>query len=189
MNKVDQIKIINDMINEARTSLKPLSFNLVFWGIFINIMSIIHYTFPSFIQQTNYSAGIYWIFLPMIGMIYMTRWNIKKYKEMGYSTTLGRVIKIVWAVFGIGWLMISGLAFYQGINPVPDILFLLGLVSVLTGAIIKFKPIILGGIFLLIFVLSLYIYPGQDTLIVNIIGITLGLLIPGILLNRMKTNE
>jgi hypothetical protein len=108
---------------------------------------------------------------------------------MGYSTTLGRVIKIIWAVFGIGWLMISGLAFYQGINPVADILFLLGLVSVLTGAIIKFKPIILGGIFLLIFVLSLYIYPGQDALIVNIIGITLGLLIPGILLNRMKTDE
>jgi hypothetical protein len=119
----------------------------------------------------------------------MTRWNIKKYKEMGYSTTLGRVIKIIWAVFGIGWLMISGLAIYQGINPVPDILFLLGLVSVLTGAIIKFKPIILGGIFLLIFVLLLYIYPGQNALIVNIIGITLGLLIPGILLNRMKTNE
>jgi hypothetical protein len=108
---------------------------------------------------------------------------------MGYSTTLGRVIKIIWAVFGIGWLMISGLAIYQGINPVPDILFLLGLVSVLTGAIIKFKPIILGGIFLLIFVLLLYIYPGQNALIVNIIGITLGLLIPGILLNRMKTNE
>jgi hypothetical protein len=85
--------------------------------------------------------------------------------------------------------MISGLAIYQGINPVPDILFLLGLVSVLTGAIIKFKPIILGGIFLLIFVLLLYIYPGQNALIVNIIGITLGLLIPGILLNRMKTNE
>jgi len=35
----------------------------------------------------------------------------------------------------------------------------------------------------------LYIYPGQNALIVNIIGITLGLLIPGILLNRMKTNE
>ena len=81
MNKVDQIKVINDMINEARTNLKPLSFNLVFWGIFINIMSIIHYTFPSFIQQTNYSAGIYWIFLPMIGMIYMTRWYCK-YKSI-----------------------------------------------------------------------------------------------------------
>ena len=189
MNKSNQIKVINDIINETRTKLKPLSFNLIFWGIFINMMSLIHYVFPSFIQQTYYSAGIYWIFLPMLGMIYMTRWNIKKYKEIGYSTTLGRAIKIVWAVFGLGWLMISGLAFYQRVNPVPDILFLLGLVTVLTGAIIKFKPILLGGIFLLIFVLSLYIYPGQDALIVNIIGITLGLLIPGIMLYRMKTDE
>merc|ERR1711991_427575 len=55
--------------------------------------------------------------------------------------------------------------------------------------IIKFKPIILGGIFLLIFVLSLYIYPGQNALIVNMIGITLGLLIPGILLNKLMNKE
>ena len=45
MNKLDQIKAINDMINETRTKLKPLSFNLIFWGIFINIMSIIHYVY------------------------------------------------------------------------------------------------------------------------------------------------
>ena len=45
MNKEDQIKVINDMINEARTSLKPLSFNLVFWGIFINIMNYTHYIY------------------------------------------------------------------------------------------------------------------------------------------------
>ena len=77
MTNSNQIKIINDMISKTRTNLKPLSFNLIFWGIFINIMSLIHYVFPAFIQQTYYSAGISWIFLPMIGMIYMTRWNIK----------------------------------------------------------------------------------------------------------------
>ena len=82
MNKLDQIKVINDMINETRTKLKPLSFNLIFWGIFINMMSLIHYVFPSFIQQTYYSAGKYCIFLPILGMIYMTRWNIKNIKRL-----------------------------------------------------------------------------------------------------------
>ena len=189
MNKEDQIKAINDIINETRTKLKPLSFNLIFWGIFINIMSIIHYSFPSFIQQTYYSAGIYWISLPMIGMIYMTRWNIKKYKEIGYSTTLGRAIKIIWGVFGFGWLMITAFSLYKGINPVPDILFLLGLVIVMTGMIIKFKPLTIGGMVIFIFIFNLNQNPDQNFLIVNMIGITLGLLIPGILLNRMKTDE
>ena len=119
----------------------------------------------------------------------MTRWNIKKYKEIGYSTTLGRAIKIIWVVFGFGWLMITAFSLYKGINPVPDILFLLGLVIVMTGMIIKFKPLTIGGMAIFIFIFNLNQNPNQNFLIVNMIGITLGLLIPGILLNRMKTDE
>lgn len=189
MTNSNQIKIINDMISKTRTNLKPLSFNLIFWGIFINIMSLIHYVFPAFIQQTYYSAGIYWIILPMIGMIYMTRWNIKKYSEIGYSTTLSRVIKIVWGVFGFGWFMITAFSLYKGINPVPDILFLLRLLIVMTGMIIKFKPLTIGGMVLFVFIFSLNQNPDQNFLIVNMIGVTLGLLIPGIMLYRMKTDE
>jgi hypothetical protein len=40
-----------------------------------------------------------------------------------------------------------------------------------------------------IFIFNLNQNPDQNFLIVNMIGITLGLLIPGILLNRMKTDE
>ena len=189
MTNSDQIKIINDMISKTRTNLKPLSFNLIFWGTFINIMSLIHYVFPAFIQQTYYSAGIYWIALPMIGMIYMTRWNIKKYTEIGYSTTLSRAIKIIWGVFGFGWLMITLFSLYKGINPVPDILFLLGLVVVMTGMIIKFKPLTIGGMVMFIFIFNLNQNPDQNFLIVNMIGVTLGLLIPGIMLSRMKTDK
>ncbi len=77
MNSTEHIKLINDTINKTRVTLKPLSFNFIFWGLFLNVMSIIHYLFPSFIQQTDYSSSIYWISLPLLGMIYMTRWNIK----------------------------------------------------------------------------------------------------------------
>lgn len=189
MTNSEQIKIINDTINKTRTNLKPLSFNLIFWGIFINIMSLIHYVFPEFIQQTYYSSALYWILLPMFGMIYMTRWNIKKYTEIGYSTTLNRAIKIIWGVFGFGWLMIVLVSMYEGINPVSDILFLLGLVIIMTGMIIKFKPLTSGGMVLFIFIFALHQNPDQNFLIVNMIGVTLGLLIPGIMLNKMKCNE
>ena len=42
---------------------------------------------------------------------------------------------------------------------------------------------------LFVFVFDVFIDPDQNYLIVNMIGVTLGLLIPGIMLSRMKTNE
>ena len=69
------------------------------------------------------------------------------------------------------------------------ILFLLGLVLTMTGMIIKFKPVTIGGMVLFVFVFNVFIDPDQNFLIVNMIGVTLGLLIPGIKLSRMKTNE
>jgi len=42
---------------------------------------------------------------------------------------------------------------------------------------------------LFVFIFKLNQNPDQNFLIVNMIGVTLGLLIPGIMLNRMKTNE
>jgi hypothetical protein len=59
----------------------------------------------------------------------------------------------------------------------------------MTGMIIKFKPLTIGGMVLFVFVFNLLLDPDQNYLIVNMIGVTLGLLIPGIFLNRMKTNE
>jgi hypothetical protein len=189
MNSTEQIKLINDTINKTRENLKPLSFNLIFWGLFINVMSIIHYFFPSFIEQTDYSSSIYWISLPVLGMIYMTRWNIKIGKKQGYETIMGRTIRIIWTVFGFGWLLIVLSSIRLEFHPVPMILFLLGLVITMTGMIIKFKPLTIGGMVLFVFVFNLLLDPDQNYLIVNMIGVTLGLLIPGIFLNRMKTNE
>ena len=189
MNSTDQIKLINDTINKTRVNLKPLSFNLIFWGLFLNVMSIIHYLFPSFIEQTDHSATIYWVALPLLGMIYMTRWNIKIGKKQGYETIMGRTIRIIWTVFGFGWLLIALTSIRLEFAVAPMILFLLGLVLTMTGMIIKFKPLTIGGMVLFVFVFNLLLDPDQNYLIVNMIGVTLGLLIPGIFLNRMKTNE
>ena len=76
----------------------------------------------------------------------MIRWNIKRGIEIGYETVLDRTIKIIWAVFGLGgFILISSLLI--GKSPVPQILFLLGLVLVMNGLIIKFKPLTLEEFF------------------------------------------
>ena len=52
-----QIETINNVINSTKENLKPLSINLIFWGIFVNVLSCFHFAFPSLVESSKYSSG------------------------------------------------------------------------------------------------------------------------------------
>ena len=189
MTKEEQLSIINDTIKKTKYNLKPLGYNLVFWGVLIITMSLFHYFFPQIVQITYYSSLIYWVAIPLLGMVYTTYYNINSGNKLGYETQLGRVIRIIWAVFGFAWIFTVGISILHNINPVQDILFLLGLVLIMSGVIIRFKPVTFGGIGLLIFTIYTYYVPGINFLLLNVFGITFGMLIPGLALYLLKKDE
>ena len=188
--KEKQIEIISKVINSTKENLQPLSVNFIFWGCLIVGMSLIHYIFPQFIQSTKYSALLFWTVIPVIGMILTVFYNMKNRKTIGYETHLDRVIKIIWGVFNVSWLIIVIISLLHGVNnPVPDILFLLSNTLLITGLIIRFKPIVFGGLLLMLFTVYINYNPNINFLLVNIIGVSLGMLIPGITLYTSKLDE
>ncbi len=189
-SKEEQIEVISKVINSTKENLKPLSVNFIFWGSLIVVMSLIHYSIPQFIQYTEYSSLLFWTILPMLGMLFTIVYNIKIRKVLGYETYLNRVIKIIWGIFNLSWLVMVVTSLLNGINnPVPEILFLLSTTLITTGIIIKFKPILIGGILLMLFTIYINFNPNINFLIVNIIGVSLGMLLPGISLYFSKVNE
>ena len=189
-SKEEQIEVISKVINSTKENLKPLSVNFIFWGSLIVVMSLIHYSIPRFIQYTEYSSLLFWTILPILGMIFTIVYNIKIRKILGYETYLNRVIKIIWGIFNLSWLVMVVMSLLNGINnPVPEILFLLSTTLITTGIIIKFKPIVIGGILLMLFTVYINFNPNINFLIVNIIGVSLGMLVPGISLYFSKVNE
>tara|TARA_B100001109_G_scaffold163780_1_gene133396 strand:- start:1760 stop:2344 length:585 start_codon:yes stop_codon:yes gene_type:complete len=189
MTKEEQLSIINDAIKQTKTNLKPLGYNLVFWGVVIISMSLFHYFFPQIVQYSYYSSVIYWVLIPVLGMFYTTYYNIKTGIKIGYETQLDRVIRIIWSVFGLAWIFTVGISLIYNVNPVQDILFLLGIVLVMSGLIIKFRNITIGGIGLLIFTVYTYYNPGINLLLVNVIGISFGMLVPGLSLYFQKSDN
>ena len=186
----DQIEAIASVINNTRENLKPLSINFIFWGCLVIVMSLFNYAFPSLIASTQYGDVLFWTVLPLIGMILTIYYNIKYRNKTGYETYLNRVVKIIWGVFNLSWIYIIALSFtLKSFHPVPPILFLLGMMLIITGLIIKFKPITLGGIFLTIFTFYLNFNPGINLLLVNIIGVSLGMLVPGLSLFYSKSHN
>ena len=186
----DQIQAIASVINNTRENLKPLSVNFIFWGFLIIAMSLFNYAFPSLFQSAQYSKLLFWTVVPLIGMILTVYYNINIRKKTGYETYLSRVIKIIWGVFNLSWIYIIALSLtLKSFHPVPPILFLLSIILIITGLIIKFKPITIGGVFLTIFTFYLNFNPGINLLLVNIIGVSLGILVPGLSLFYSKSGN
>ena len=104
MTKEEQLSIINDTIKKTKYNLKPLGYSLIFWSVVVISMSLFHYFFPQIVQYSYYSSTIYWVSIPLLGMVYTTYYNIKTGIKIGYETQLGRVIRIIWAVFGFAWI-------------------------------------------------------------------------------------
>ncbi len=188
MKTQEQIQLINDTINKTKENLKSSAPNFIFWGALIAFMSIIHYGFPDFVQQTRYSALIYWVAIPVIGMVLTVLYNIKTRKQTGYETHMGRALKIIWGVFNVAWVLLIVISILKNQNPVHSILFLLGVILLITGLLIRFKPISFGGIAVIASSILLVYNPGVNSLLINGVAAFLGLFLPGLALFYSKSN-
>ena len=186
MNHSEQLNLINDAINKAKEHRIPSSVNFIFWGILITLMSLIHYLFPEFIQKTTYSSLIFWTIIPVIGMVITIIYNIKVGVRLGFETHIGRALKLVWGVFNIAWLVIIVLSIFKKQNPVEEILFLLGVILLITALLIRFTPLIIGAIAVVACSVLITISPSINVLLINAVATFVGLFIPGLSLYLSK---
>jgi len=121
-------------------------------------------------------------------MVITLVYNIKKRVKVGYETHVGRSLKIIWGVFNISWILLIFISIEKKINPTESILFLLGVMILITGLLIRFKPFSFGGISVIICSILCVYTPNNSWLLLNGVAAVFGLLIPGITLYYRKPN-
>ena len=191
MESKEHIEIINQMINKTKEQLRPFSLNLIFWGALISIMSIIYFN-VLYLFETDMHHILFWTIIPFLGMVFMTNYNIKKGREIGYETHLSRTIKIIWSIFGIAWLFIILLSAIQGFEGATIqflILFTSAICLLISGILMKFLPVTLGGASILLILTLSSLIPEISYTYVNLFSLSLGFTIPGLFLYFHKSNE
>jgi len=191
MESKEQIKIINQMINKTKEQLRPFSLNLIFWGALTSIMSIIYFNMMH-LFQTDMHHILFWSVIPFIGMVIMTRYNIKAGRKIGYETHLSRTIKIIWMSFGIAWgfiILLSTLHGFSGGIIQFLILFTCATCLLISGILIKYLPVTLGGCSILIILFLSALFPEISYTYINLISLTLGFTVPGLFLYFHKSND
>ena len=181
----ESLLLITKTIEETKERFKENGHLIILWGSL---------TFIVFLSQYILSLlGLYKLFdiawtciLFPLGAIYTFIYFRKTVKKKNLpKTLLTRVITTMGWAMGLNMLILGFLLGQQlGDAHAPIFLILLALSMIVIGASIEFKPLFIGGILLNLIGLGSFFFSRDYHGFSMMLGAVVGLIIPGILLNR-----
>jgi hypothetical protein len=182
----EKLNVIYDMIENSKTRIRENAFFYLLWGWLVLIASLSH-----FIMMR---MGIFYSFLawPVImtgGMVVSVIAGIRMGKKAGYRTYIDTAVIYLWYGFFFALLVILALSIGGKIHwEITNALIInmYGLGTFVSGGILKFKPLIIGGICCWLIALCVFFVPGDYMLLLVALSIIIAYLIPGYLLRKVS---
>lgn len=186
----ESLLLITKTIEETKKRFEENGHIIILWGTLTFIVFLSQYVLVF--------LGLYKIFDIMwtcilfpLGGIYTFIYVRRRVEKKNIPTTIiGRIIGTMGWVFGFN-LMILGFIFGHQLDKAaaPIFLILFALFIIMTGISLKFKPLTIGGILLNLIGFGTFLINTDYYGLSMMIGSVVGLIIPGILLNRANKKE
>ena len=181
LSGVEGLQVIQSMINKAKNQFTESGHLYLLWGWLILVCSIIEFILMKVVQY-KYHYMIWMV--TWIAVIYQIFYIYKREKKRRVRTYTDDILAFVWIVFVIMMVLVMilsgrmlGNESFKIINPV--FLALYGMPTFLSGVILRFKPLRIGGICCWILsILSTYVDPDYRILFVAL-AVTIAWIIPG----------
>ena len=184
--------IISKAISNFKMNYKENSKVFLLWGWLLSLASFSNFIILKILHSREayelmgfFSLGNWALFL-IIGFIIMLPMIRKMNKEKKVFSHIDRFVDNLWWVTAPSFIIATYICFRLEINPPPIMLLIAGIATTTTGLVIKFKPLIIGG-------MSFFIFAVATTFILNeyialIVGVAIicGYLIPGYYLKSAK---
>lgn len=135
----------------------------------------------------HFTGNDYWHFLwfaiPVLGTILMI--IFRKHQPDTIHTYIDKALCYVWIVLGAACLIFSVLSFFANMNILSTVLLLIGAGTAITGLIIKYLPIAIGGmVSIILSTLLLFCHTFDSYLLIFAIAFIAMCIIPGHCLNH-----
>jgi len=180
------LEVIESMINKAKNQFSENGDLYLLWGWWVFACSIIEFILLN-LMHSEWHWIVWWSVILVLG--YQFFYLRKKIGRQRVRTYTDEIIGFVWITFLI--LMILILFLIGRIDDPnkfalidPSFLILYGMPTFLSGVILKFKPLIIGGIGCWILsVIATFISPQYHLLLLPV-AMVIGWIIPGYLLRK-----
>ncbi len=178
------LEIITRMIRQAHGSAKRNSVYLIVWGVAIILANL-----GMFILIWVEYPRPYLVWLIAIPAWFATFYlSYKHRQEARVSSHLNRINSFLWYSYGviIFTIVVFGFKINYQLNPI--ILLVSAVPAFVSGTIIKFRPLIFGGVLFWLFGIICFLIGGPWQYLVGAVAVATGHLVPGLLL-RNKNDE
>lgn len=180
----ERLEFIQNSILKTRQNLKENSFFFLFWGWLILATTLIHYITLYVIEYEHH--WLPWPVLMTLGAIVSVVKGIRMDRATSHRSHLDNFMIWMWSSCGILFFVVDFIAIRYGIIPIPFVLAIAGAGTLATGGLIKFRPVIIGGIAFFLAAIASALTPLELQLPILAAGFTVGYLIPGYMLKRSK---
>ena len=178
LSSEESLEIITSMIQTAKGNVKGSSFYFLLWGWVVVLADLGHFYLMEF---TSYQHPyIVWL-IAIPAWIVSWVYGYKTSETGSVRTYSDGLIMWCWAAFTFSIVVIIFSGKFGTLIP-PIILVFTGFATFMSGLILKFKPLILGGSSFWIFApMAFYVTPSY-ALLVSAVAIVVGYMIPGYML-------
>lgn len=179
----ESLNLITMMISQAKGNVRDNSFYFLFWGWIIVIANLAVF----FLLQADspYAYHVWFIVIPawVVTVIYTMR---KVRKVQRSITHLDRINSSLWIAFGVFASTVPFLGSFINYQINPVILMASGFATVTSGMILRFNPMLAGGIVLFLGGVVSFFVPRDYQELVAAVAVAAGHLVPGYLLKSQK---
>ena len=188
----ESMRLITQSLSNFKKNYREKSKYTLLWGWVVMLASFTHFGLLKYLLYTeNYdqimlASILNWCIAALTGygiQLILVRKSRKKDSTLSH---LDRFYIILWRATAIGIVVISFLSIRFSINPPPFIFAITGLATLASGWVIRFRPLILGGISFFVFSIITAYITNEYQLLISALAIILGYLIPGYLLRLVK---
>lgn len=181
----ESLLLITNTIEETKKRFEENGHIIILWGVLMFTVFFSQYVFS--LTGLYKKFDIIWtVILFPLGAIYQFIYVRKTMKKKNLpKTLLTRVITTMGWAMGLNMLILGFLFGQQlGDAQAPIFIILLALSMIVIGASIEFKPLFIGGILMNLIGLGSFFFSRDYHGFSMMLGAVVGLIIPGILLNR-----
>ena len=195
----ESFDIITKAISNFKMNYKENAKIFLLWGWILSLASFSHFIILIILKSYeaheltvgNWElAGLFiignWVLFSLIGFLILFFMERKITKKKKVYSHLDSYIKNLWYVTAAGFFVATFLCFKLGIAPPPIMLLIAGIATTTSGLLIKFKPLIFGGIAFFIFSIATTFVSNEYIALIVGLSIICGYLIPGYLLKSAK---
>jgi hypothetical protein len=179
----ESLQLIEGMIQKTQNRFNENGTLYLLWGWVIFFCATVHYILAKYtsLNHIEYIWGLTWV-----AVIYQIIYLVRKEKSPVVKTYTEEIISYVWIVFGISMGMVTFILGNSNLWPVmyPLILMLYGMPTFLSGAIMRFKPLMFGGFICWVLCIISKFIPAGEVLLLLALAVLSAWIIPGYLMRK-----